>query len=97
MQHQRRIAPEQARGVDAQGKVGRDAGLAVTRDGVLRVAIDPGAFHRSLRARQPRNDHQPLRRGLFCGFRLCRLGDEGSGAGGTIGRRCAGAAASSDE
>ena len=45
MQHQLRIAPEQACRVHAQGDVGADAVAGVAIHRRLRVAIDPGALH----------------------------------------------------
>ncbi len=45
MQHQARIAPEQARRVDAQREIGPDAVAGVAIHHRLRVTIDPGALH----------------------------------------------------
>ena len=45
VQHQPGVAAEQLRRVDAQRQIGRNAGLAVTVDRVLGIALIPGGFH----------------------------------------------------
>ena len=54
MQHELRIASEQARRVDAQGEIGADAVAGVAIHHRLRVTIDPAALHGVLRPRKAR-------------------------------------------
>ncbi len=49
MQDELWIAAEQACGVNAQRKIGRNTRLGIMRDDILRVAFDPRAFHGLLR------------------------------------------------
>ena len=51
VQHKLGIAPEQAGGVDARGKVAADALRRIAVDRRLRLAIHPAAFHRAFLSR----------------------------------------------
>src|SRR5271169_307972 len=47
MQDESGVAADEARGINPQREVRRDAGLAIAIDRKLRVALDPGRFHMS--------------------------------------------------